>query len=145
MIISAVRILELNKEHRLLENLSERELENPEGIDIDLRVGRVEEIVGNSFLGVTERSSAKTNLIADIENDGNKRIALKPGDYFLVRTMEIINCPSKPISYDENLPPRYIVPDIRPRVTLQKAGVSLDCSTTNPIQFSGAKREEIPA
>lgn len=132
MILSALKVLELNKKYNLVSSLSEREQFNPEGIDIDLRVGRVEEIVGDSFLGVTKRHSAKTNLVADIENDGEKRITMKPGDYFLVRTMEKINCPSSPILYEKNLPPGYIIPDIRPRVSLQKAGVSLDCSTTNP-------------
>ncbi len=41
MKISAVRILELNDEHNLIENLSERELNNPEGSGFDLRVGQV--------------------------------------------------------------------------------------------------------
>lgn len=132
MKISAVRVLKLNEIYNLIEGLSDREKGDPEGVDLDLRVGRVEEIVGDSFLGVTERSSAKTNLIADIREDGEKMVVMKPGDYFLVSTMETINCPSEPVIYDEGAPPRYIVPDIRPRVSLQKAGVSLDCSTTNP-------------
>lgn len=131
MKISAVRILELNEKHNLIENLCERELQNPEGIDLDLRVGRVEKIVGDSFLGVEERSSAKTELLGDVE-EGNKKITMKPGDYFLVKTIEKINCPAEKIKYDLNEPERFLVPDIRPRVSLQKAGVSLDCSTTNP-------------
>ena len=132
MKLSALKVLELNKKYNLIENLSERELDNPEGIDIELRVGRVEKIVGPSFLGVSDRSSAKTELIGDIADNGNKRIQMKPGDYFLVRTIEKINCPDKLIEYEKLQPARYIIPDIRPRVSLQKGGVSLHCSTTNP-------------
>jgi len=79
-----------------------------------------------------EELKKEQDAIADIEKDGNKKITIKPGEYYLVKTMETINCPSEPIAYDENSPPGYIIPDIRPRVSLQKAGVSLDCSTTNP-------------
>lgn len=132
MIISAVRILELNEKYKLIGGLGKRDATNPEGVDIDLRVGRVEKIIGESFLGVTKRSSAQTSLIGDIKEDGSKKIRMEPGDYFIVSTIERINCPSNPIVYEEGLPPRYIIPDIRPRVSLQKAGISLDCSTTNP-------------
>ena len=132
MRLSGVKVLELNEKYNLIEGLSEREQFNPEGVDLELRVGRVEEIVGDSFLGVNERHSANTKLIGDIDMPGEKIITMKPGDYFLVRTIEKINCPSVPIIYDILEPARFIVPDIRPRVSLQKAGISLDCSTTNP-------------
>jgi deoxycytidine triphosphate deaminase len=132
MKISALRVLELNEKYDLIENLSERELKNPEGIELELRVGRVEKIVGESFLGVKERSSAKTELVGDIEKDGNKKITMKPGDYYLVGTIEKINCPSEKIFYEAGKPAGYIIPDIRPRVSLQKGGLSLHCSTTNP-------------
>jgi deoxycytidine triphosphate deaminase len=132
MKLSGLKVLELNKQYNLIENLCERENSNPEGIDLELRVGRVERIIGSSFLGVNDRSSPKTELIGDIETDGNKMITIQPGDYFLVRTMEKINCPKEPIIYTENEPARYIIPDIKPRVSLQKGGIILACSTTNP-------------
>ena len=40
MIISAKKIIELNKKYKLIENLSEREL-TPEDVGIDIRVGEV--------------------------------------------------------------------------------------------------------
>jgi len=132
MKLSALKVLELNEEYNLVEGLSDIQLNNPEGVELELRVGRVERITGSSFLGVDKRSSAQTELIGDIETDGNKKIIMKPGDYFLVRTIEKINCPSKPIEYKEGQPAKHLIPDIRPRVSLQKGGVSLDCSTTNP-------------
>ncbi|MCX6749127.1 MAG: hypothetical protein NTW17_00065 [Candidatus Pacearchaeota archaeon] len=132
MILSALRVLELNEKYHLIEGLGERDSLNPEGIDIDLRAGKIEKIEGESFLGVTERSSASTSIIGDIEKDGSKKICMKPGDYFLVSTIEKINCPAQPVVYEEGEPARYIIPDIKPRVSLQKAGVSLHYSTTNP-------------
>jgi deoxycytidine triphosphate deaminase len=132
MKLSGLKVLELNEKYNLIEGLCDRESQNPEGIDLELRVGRVERIMGSSFLGVKERSSPKTELIGDVETDGNKRITMFPGEYFLVRTMEKINCPKEPIDYDANDAPRYIIPDIRPRVSLQKGGILLACSTTNP-------------
>jgi len=94
-------------------------------------VGRVEKIAGESFLGITDRSSPKTELIGDI-NDGNKKITMGPGDYFLVKTIEKINCPNEKIVYETGEPARYLIPDIKPRVSLQKGGIGLICSTTNP-------------
>jgi dUTP pyrophosphatase len=132
MPLSALKVLELNEKYNLVEGLSERELKNPEGIELELRVGRVEEIDGPGFLGVDNRTSPKTKLIADIEQDKNKRILLEPGKYFLVRTIEKINCPSEPINYEEGLPPRLLMPNIYPRTSLQRSGISLDCSITNP-------------
>lgn len=132
MKLSALKVLELNEKYNLIENLSEREKENPEGIEVELRVGRVEKIKGESYLGVVDRSSPKTELVGDIETDSNKKIVMNPGDYFLVRTIEKVNCPSWPIEFEEGKAKKYIIPDIRPRVSLQKGGVSLHCSTTNP-------------
>lgn len=132
MKLSALKVLELNQNYKLVEGLSDRELKNPEGIDLDLRVGRVEKIIGPSFLGVDDRSSAIVELVGDIEKNGNQRITIKPGDYFLVRTIETINCPGKKVKYDNNFPSGYLIPSVAPRVSLQKGGLSLDCSTTNP-------------
>jgi len=137
MILSAVKVLELNKKYNLVENLSERELNNPEGIELELRVGTVEKIVSESFLGVDKRSSPETRLIGDINKDGKKKILMNPGDYFLVGTIEKINCPDKKIKYDKNFPEAYLMPTISPRTSLQRCGISLHCTTTNP-GYSGS-------
>ena len=82
MIISSLRVLELNEKYNLIEGLCERELTNPEGIDLELRVGSVEKIVGPSYLGLIKRSSAKTEIIGDIKRDKEgKIITLNPRDY----------------------------------------------------------------
>ena len=132
MPISALKVLELNKTYKLIEGLSQGQLTNPEGVELELRVGRVEKIVGPSFLGVTERTSPETSSIADIILEKDKKIIMESGDYFLVKTIETINCPPEKVKYDENFPPGYLMPNIYPRTSLQRSGISLHCSITNP-------------
>lgn len=132
MILSALKVLELNEEHHLVEGLSERELENPEGTVLDLRVGQIHNIIGESLLGVVERYSSKTEIIGDVKKDGNKRFIIKPGEFYLVTTMETIQSPAEKIKYDEALPEGYLIPKIFPRSSLQRGGVSLHFTSTNP-------------
>lgn len=136
MKISAVKILELNEKHNLIEGLSERELNNPEGSGIDLRVGQVHKIIGPSLLAADgtsrERFSSKTELIGDIQKDGNKLIVIKPGEYFLVTTVEVISSPAEKIKYDNFFPEAYLIPKIWPRSSLQRGGVSFHATKTDP-------------
>src|SRR3989344_3883769 len=132
MILSAVKILELNEKYNLISGLSERELNNPEGVVIDLRVGKIHRIIGGSFLGVEERYSPKIETIADVSKDGNKRFIINPDEYYLVSTMEIIHSPAEKIKYDDKFPEAYLVPKISPRSSLQRGGVSLYFTGTNP-------------
>jgi deoxycytidine triphosphate deaminase len=132
MILSALKVLELNSRYNLIEGLSERELENPEGTVLDLRVGQIHNIIGESLLGVTERYSSKIETIGDVNKDGNKRFTIKPGEYYLVTTMEVIHSPSEKIQYDDSLPRGYLIPKIFPRSSLQRGGVSLHFTGTNP-------------
>lgn len=132
MKISAVKILELNSIHNLIENLSDREKNNPEGTGFDLRVGQVHEIVGDSLLGVTDRYSSKTNLIGDIDINGNEKVILRPGQFCLVTTMETLHAPNKKIKYDSFFPEAYLIPKVHPRSSLQRGGVSFHATKTDP-------------
>lgn len=132
MILSALKVLELNGKYNLIEGLSERELENPEGTILDLRVGQIHTITSGSFLGVSERYSSKTETIGDVKKDGNKKFTIKPGEYYLVTTMETIHSPSEKIKFDDSLPEGYLIPKVFPRTSLQRGGVSLHFSNTNP-------------
>jgi deoxycytidine triphosphate deaminase len=132
MILSALKVLELNDKYNLVEGLCERELTNPEGTVLDLRVGKIHKIVGDSLLGVEERYSSKTETIGDISKDENKRFTIKPGEFFLVTTMEIIHAPAEKIKYDENFQEGFLVPKVSPRSSLQRGGVSLHFTGTNP-------------
>ena len=113
------KLLELVREKKLVENLCERELENPEGTGFDLRVGEVFLIKdGESFLGETERYTPETESVAKFgENDG---IILEPGDFVLVKTIEKVNLPDN------------IAAIFRPRSTLQRSGIGLFTATASP-------------
>lgn len=132
MKISALRILELNERYHLIDNLSERELNNPEGTGIDLRVGQVHQLVGDSLLGVEERHSSKTEIVGDVEVHGNEKVILRPGQYCLVTTMEIIHSPSEKIKYDYLYPEAFLIPKVHPRSSLQRGGVSFHATKTDP-------------
>lgn len=132
MKISALRILELNDRHKFLENLSDREKNNPEGTGFDLRVGQVHEIIDKSLLGISERYSSKTRLIGDVEIHGNEKVILRPGQFCLVTTMEVVNAPNDKINYDLFFPPAYIIPKVHPRSSLQRGGVSFHATKTDP-------------
>ena len=86
-------LLKLVKEKKLVENLCERELTNPEGAGFDLRLGEVYEIEGKGFLGVDERKTPTTKLVAKYKKGKKSSFTLKPGDYCLVKTIETVNLP----------------------------------------------------
>lgn len=86
-------ILKLVKEKKLVENLAERELTNPEGAGFDLRVGEIYMIKGKSFLGVTERKTPDIKLLSKYKKGSKTSYTFEPGKYYLVRTMEKLNLP----------------------------------------------------
>lgn len=86
-------LLELVKEKKLVENLSERELTNPEGAGFDLRLGEVYEIKGKGFLGIEERKTPETKVVSSYEKGKKRTFIFKPGSYYLVKTLESVNLP----------------------------------------------------
>ncbi len=140
MVLSAVKVLELNKKYNLVEGLCQRDFENPEGVGLDLRVGQVYRLEEkDGFLGVEQRTTPESILIGDIEKDGNLKILMRPGEYFLVKTIEKITSPKEKVLYDEGQPARYLMPHVYPRTTLQNCGIALLCSKTDP-GYSGQLR-----
>jgi len=93
MILGVNELLKLVKSKKLVEGLSERELTNPEGAGFDLCLGQVHEISGTAFLGLSERDSAKSKVIAEFDAKKNRSIIIKPGESFLVTTIEKVNLP----------------------------------------------------
>lgn len=121
--IGTKELLRLVKEHKLVENLSERELNNPEGEGFDLRVGEVYKITGKeAFLGITERSTSDIESVGSYDELLEKQpiITLNPGDYVLVKTIEKVNLPHN------------ISVIFTPRTTLQRNGVILITSNASP-------------
>jgi len=129
MIISSHKILELNPTHHFIENLAERE-KNPEGVGFDLRLGEVYALEGDGFLGVEERKTPDIRKIADVRTD--KSIVIKPGDFYLVKTMETISLPSEKIHIEDGWPPMLLMANIHPRSTLQRCGLYLRATKTDP-------------
>jgi deoxycytidine triphosphate deaminase len=117
MIIGPKQLLKLVKTEKLVENLSERELTNPEGTGFDLRLGEVYKISGNAFLGEVHRQTPDITLYKKFGKD--KSIKVKPGDFFLFKTIEKINLPLN------------LSAQILPRTTTFRSGLFL---RTGPIQ-----------
>lgn len=122
MIISPRELLKLVKTKKLVEGLSERELTNPEGAGFDLRIDEVYKISGKAFLGETHRTTPEIKSVAKYGK--HKSIKIKPGDFFLVKTIEKINLPIN------------LSAVILPRTTTFRSGLFI---RTGPIQpgYSG--------
>src|ERR1700757_5130116 len=98
MVLAPKELLKLVKKIKLVENLSERELTNPEGAGFDLRLGEVFKISGKAFLGETHRQTPDIESVMKYEETKSekrktKSIKVKPGDFYLVKTIEKINLP----------------------------------------------------
>lgn len=125
MVIGPKLLLELVKKKKLVENLSERELTDPEGAGFDLRLGEVYKILGKSFLGVTERKTADIKLVAEYKKTKKSSVTFKPGDFFLVKTIETVNMP------------KNITASITPRSTTYRSGLFLRTGNVPPGYSGG--------
>ncbi len=74
MILGPTQLLQLVKEEKLIEHLSERELTNPEGAGFDLRLGEVFKINGDAFLGETERKTPEIKLVVSYSEKEKRSI-----------------------------------------------------------------------
>jgi len=111
MVLGIKELHRFIQEKKLVENLSQRELENPEGAGFDLRIGELYEISGQGFLGVTERETPGMNLLARYGESKTNEVLLKPNIYYVLKTIESVNMP-------ENL-----LAIMTPRSTLFRSGV----------------------
>jgi deoxycytidine triphosphate deaminase len=125
MILGPKKLLELVEEHKLVENLSERELTNPEGAGFDLRVGEVYTISGKAFLGVTERHTADIKLVEKYVEGETRSYTFQPGDFVLVKTMETVNMPQD------------LTANMKPRSTTYRSGLSIRTGNIPPGYSGG--------
>ncbi len=128
-VIGINEVLQRVKKKGLIENLGQRELKNPEGVGVDLRLGAVHKIIsGGAFIeadgegGLGKRKGVKTELVAEFKPKARKQdeVVIKPGDYYLVSTFETINTP------------KDLMPLVFPRTSLFRAGLLLLNSKTDP-------------
>ena len=101
MPIGPKKLLELVKKKKLVENLSERELTNPEGAGFDIRLAEVFELKGKreDFLGITERKTSDTVSVAKYKKGKEVFFNFRKGKYYLVKTLESVNLPDDIASY----------------------------------------------
>ncbi len=120
MVLGIDKILERVEKDNLIENLSERELKDPEGTGIDLRVGKIFRLSGEGFLGVEERDTPNLELVAEYKEDEKNSVKINPGDYFLTETIEKVNIPDD------------LVAVLKPRGTMHRSGVVIRVGTIDP-------------
>lgn len=93
-------LLKMVHENDLVKDLSKRELENPEGAGFDLRVGEVHKFVGEGgFMGIEERKTPVTQVVASYQEGERNTYTLKPGEYVLVTTVESVKLPRDIVGY----------------------------------------------
>jgi deoxycytidine triphosphate deaminase len=119
MVIGTEELLKLVRENKLVENLSERELTNPEGAGLEVRVGEIYALSDSTaFLGVIERQTPEIKLIA--KYGVQKDYVLEPNEYVLIKTIEKVNLPKE------------IQGLTMPRSTLQRCGIILISTQMDP-------------
>ena len=131
MIISAATVLELCRTIKLIEGLSERELNNPEGVGVDLRVGEIHRLKSGGMLGVENRKTPEIELAAGLSR-GDKSLIIQPGEYVLAKTMEKVNLPGEKIAVLPGREPVYLAMHTYPRSTLHRSGILFGASKTDP-------------
>lgn len=120
MILGPKKLLALVKTKKLVEHLSPRELKNPEGAGFDLRLGEVYKIRGKAFLGITERHTPEVKLVSKYEEGKKASIKIKPGDFYLVKTVEAVNMPYN------------LTASITPRSTTYRSGIFVRTGNVPP-------------
>jgi deoxycytidine triphosphate deaminase len=123
------QVLERVKTDNIIENLGDRDLTNPEGVGLDIRLGGIFKITeGGAFLeadgiaGQGMRKGVKTEQLAEFKlgNETQEDIVIKPGQYYLVQTYEKFNVPMD------------LMPHIYPRTSLFRAGLLLLVGKPDP-------------
>ncbi len=121
-------IKRITTEHLLI-NLGDRDLTNPEGVGIDLRLGSIHTITeGGAFIeadgpaGLGRRKGVQTKELAryDDSSETQAEIRIEPGVYYLVTTIEALNTPLD------------LMPQIFPRSSLFRAGLLLLTTKGDP-------------
>lgn len=125
MILGPKKLLQLVKTKKLVEGLSERELTNPEGAGFDLRLGEVYKIKGSAFLGETERKTAEIELIEAYRKGVKRSILVKPGEFYLIKTIESVNIP------------KNLTANIKPRSTTYRSGIFIRTGNVAPGYCGG--------
>lgn len=127
-VVGILEVLRRIREDELITGLAGRDLSNPEGTGIDLRLASAHKIVeGGAYIeadgaaGNGRRHGVKTEEVCALKpGDVQDELVIKPGEYYLVQTAETINTPSD------------LMPVVYPRSSLFRAGLLLLATKTDP-------------
>lgn len=120
MILGVSELLRLVSEKKLVENLAERELTNPEGAGFDFRIGTLYRVRGKGYLGVEERETPEMDEVVSYSPDEKHSVSLDPNVYYVIKTIERVNTP------------KDIAILFRPRSTLYRSGIALFTGNVSP-------------
>lgn len=120
MVIGITELLRLVKEQSLVENLSKRELESPEGAGFDFRIGTLYRLSREGFLGITERETLDVETVATFDPHETITVKLEPHTYYVMKTLERVNVPDD------------IIVLFTPRSTLYRSGVTIFSGDVKP-------------
>jgi deoxycytidine triphosphate deaminase len=130
MLIEGVdRILRRIREQGLVDNLGARDLMTPEGCGIDFRLQAAYRIVGGgAFIDADgcadlgrRKGVATEQVMSFVEGAAEQDyLTIKPGDYYLVQTIEVVNMPAD------------LMAQVYPRSSLYRSGLLLLASKADP-------------
>jgi deoxycytidine triphosphate deaminase len=120
MILGISEIKKYIKKCNLITNLSEREMNEPEGCVIDMRLDKLFKLEGEGFLGINERKTPEVKEVASYDQKSSQIFTIKPKEYYLTKTIEEVNQP-------ENIAALF-----KPRTTLFRSGLLLRTGFSNP-------------
>lgn len=118
MIYTPDSLLNLINEGKVVKHLSERELNTPEGVGFDLRVSNVSVLTGGG--GSLRCETRRTPEVIDLNINSNGCYYLKPGEIYLVSTIEEFDLP-------DDLAALFY-----PRSTLFRSGINFESSVLPP-------------
>lgn len=124
MVLGISEIQKLIKEKKLIENLCDREIYEPEGSVIDLRLEKLFKLEGKGFLGIEDRMTPDAKEVASYKENKKLTYTVKPGEYYIAKTIEVINMPEDIIAF------------FLPRSTMFRSGIIFQSGIANP-GFSG--------
>ncbi len=113
MVLGVDILKKLVKEEKLVENLGQRDLENPECSGFDLRLGELFTIEGETELGIEKRKTVDSVSVAKFQEGKEEFVTIKPGDFYLGKTIETVNLPDT------------LVATMHPRSTTFRSGLWL--------------------
>jgi deoxycytidine triphosphate deaminase len=120
MILGHSELKKLITSDNLIIGLSERDQKDPEGCVFDLQLSKIYELKGKAFLGIDERETPELIEVASYDPKKRSTFIFKPGLYYMVKTVEVVNMPS------------HIAAVVKPRTTTFRSGLYLRAGFINP-------------